>query len=887
MRLLSIAKSFFRSLFRKHEMDRELDDEIHSTVELLADQKIKDGMPADEARRAARIELGGVEQVKEEVRAIRVGAWLDTLLQDLKFGLRMLGKSPLFAAVGVFTLVLGIGVNSAFFSVVDAVLLRSLPFRNPGRLVAISETHPSFPNLGASVADFEDWKAEAHSFKGLTGYDPTTLAHSAIMVHGESDEIRAANVSHDFFPLLGISPAMGRNFLAQEDALGNGPVVILSNRLWKSEFGARTDIVGSSVRMNGKAYAVVGILPAGIRFPENVDAWLPLGNLDKADRANRFYHPLFAVGRLRQGVTVSEARAELAGIADRLAKAYPQTNHDFGVSLQPLLETYVGGLRRYLLILWIAVTMVLLIACANVASLLLVRATTRQREMALRSALGASRARLFRQGLTESMVLGVIGGALAILFAFATVPVLAKWLPKILDTPILQLHEIRVSPDVVVVTFAISLVSAAIFGLLPALNASQKDAGGVLQAQQRNSDAGGRRFTHRVIVGGEVALAVMVLVSAGLLVRSLQHLIATSPGFVTHHLLTMRIALPGEQYKSDQARIDFYQSLLTRLRTFPGVESVGTIDQTPLVSNLASGLASTRFLIADAPPLNPGDYPVANYRQVSPTYFQTMDIPLLQGRTFRADDLTRDEESGIVINRTLEERFFRVQNPIGRKILLGVAAGHLTKIPIIGVIGDTRDLSVDSPALAEMYFVGYGQVSTLVVRSTANASTTARAIRSAVMAIDPSIPIFDAQTGSQLVDRSIARQRCSAILLALFAAFALLLSAGGIYGVTSYTVARRTREIGTRMALGAQPRDILRLVLRQELIAPTVGLTTGIAGAFGATRLFSHLLYGVGATDPVTYCGVCTVIAVAALLACYLPAKRATRVDPMVSLRYE
>jgi putative ABC transport system permease protein len=878
--------TWLKSLFRRHAADQDLDDEIAVHLELMTDENIAKGMTPEQARRAARLELGGVEQVKEAVRTARTGAWLETLFQDARFGLRVLGKSPLFAAVGVLTLALGIGVNSAFFSVVDAVLIRSLPFRNPGRLVAISETHPSIPSMGASVADFADWKVEAHSFDGLAAYDPTTLAHSAIMLHGESDEIRAANVSHGLFPLLGISPAMGRNFLAQEDILGNGPVVILSNRLWKTQFDARTNIMGSSITMNGKSYTVVGILPAGIRFPENVDAWLPLGNLDKADRANRFYHPLFVIGRLRPGVTVSEARTELAGIAERLARAYPQTNHDFGVNLQPLLETYVGGLRRYLLILWIAVVLVLLIACANVASLLLVRATTRQREMALRSALGASRERLFRQGLTESIVLGSIGGLFAVLFACATVPVLANWLPQILDAPILHVHEIHVSPDVVALTFAISLVSAVIFGLLPALSASRRDAGSVLQAHQRSSDSGGR-LAHRMIVGGEVALAVMVLISAGLLVRSLQQLIATSPGFVVDHLLTMRISLSGERYRSDQARIGFYQSLFPRLRAMPGVEGVGTIDQTPLVSSFASSLASTRFLVAGAPPLRPGDYPVASFRQVSPTYFHTMGIPLLKGRTFRADDLTRDEESGMVINGTLEQRFFRGENPIGRKILLGVATGHLTKIPIVGVVGDTRDLSVDSPPVAEMYFVGFGQVSTLVVRSVANPSTTARAIRSAVLATDPSVPIFSAQTGSQLVDRSIARQRFSAMLLALFAAFALLLSAGGIYGVTSYAVARRTKEIGTRMALGAQPGHILRLVLRQEMIAPTVGLVIGIAGAFGATRLFSHLLYGVGAIDPLTYCGVCVIIAGATLFACYLPAKRATRVDPMVSLRYE
>jgi predicted permease len=874
-------RSSWRLLFHRNEIDGELDDEVRSHLALTTDQKIADGMNPEEARRTAQVELGGVEQVKERVREARATAWFDTLLQDIRFGLRMLRKNPGFTTVAVLTLALGIGANSAFFSLVDAVLLRSLPFRDAGRLVAISETHPSIPNIGASVADFDDWKVDAHSFEGLGVYDPTTLAHSVLMARGEPEELEAAIVSHDLFPLLGIRPAAGRNFLVREDALGNGQVAILSNRMWKIEFGGKPGILGSSITMNSKAYTVVGILPPGIRFPQNVDVWLPLGNLDEEDRATRFYHPLFVIGRLRSGVTVSEARSELAGIAERLATAYPRTNHEIGVSLQPLLDTYVGGLGRYLLILWTAVVLVLLITCANVASLLLVRATTREREMALRSALGAGRMRLFRQGLTESSVLGVIGGLFALLFACTAVRVLAKSLPQVLDAPILHLHEIRLSPDVVAMTFAISLISAAIFGLLPALNASRRGAGSVLQASQRVSDYGARRFTHRLIVGGEVALAVMLLVSAGLLVRSLQQLIATSPGFVADHLLTTRIALPGDEYKSHEAVGQFYRRLFSKLRVLPGVEGVATIDQTPLIPNLGV----TRFLVDGAAPVRSGDYPVANYRLVSPYYFRTMGIPLLRGRVLTQDDL--DHALVVLINRTLADEFFAGQNPIGRKLLFGVATGKPSAIPIVGVVGDVHDISIESPPPAEIYFPGFGQVSTLVVRSTAGSATMARAIRSAVLASDPSIPIFNAQTGSQLVDHSIARQRFAATLLALFAAFALLLSAGGIYGVTSYAVARRTQEIGTRLALGAQPRDILWLVLWQEMIAPASGLAIGTVGAFGATRLFSHLLYRVEVADPITYCGVSFVIAGAALLACYLPARRATRVDPMVSLRYD
>ena len=882
-RWLKKLSFWVRSLRHRRELDQELDDEIEYHLEARAEENIAAGMSAEEARRAARMELGGVEQVKERVRSARTGASFETLLQDLRFSLRMLRKRPGFSTVAVLTLALGIGANSAIFSIVDAALLKSLPFRDASRLVAISETHPSIPEIGASVADFEDWKEQSRSFTRLAAYDPTNFAHATLLVHNKPLDVQGVIVSHDLFPLLGISPMLGRNFLAQEDALGEGAVVILSNRTWSTHFDANPNILGQSITLNRKPYTVVGVLPPGIRFPENAELWLPLGNLDKDDRTNRFYHPLFVIGRLRTAVTVSQTRAEMGGIADRLASAYPQTNHQFGVNVRPLLETYVGGLRTYLLVLWAAVGLVLLIACANVASLLLTRWSARQQEMAVRSALGASRLRLIRQGLTESIVLAGLGGLFGLLVAWLSALWFSNWLGKMFAVPILRVHQIRIDPAVVGMTLLISTVSAALFGVLPAIHASRTHVERPLQSGWRASQSAQRQVTHRVLIAGEVALAIVVLVSTGLLVRTLRQLIATSPGFRADHLLTLRIALPSDAYKSGQELNSFYHRLLPKVRALPGVEDVGTISETPLIPSLAS----TRFLVQGSRPVRPGDYPVANFRMVSPSYFQTMDIPLLEGRWFGQGDLTLPPVPAVVINHTLAEEFLPGQNPIGRKLLLGVAAGKPTAIPIVGVVGDVRDVSMAAPPPAEMYFAGFGPVSTVVVRSATAPANLTPAIRASVAAVDPSQAIFGIETGEELVGQSIARQQFSTTLLALFSALALILGASGIYGVASYAVAQRTHEIGVRMALGAEPKSVLALILREEMLAPLIGIAVGVAGAMGATTVLSGLLYGVDAKDPVTYSAVCLMLAGVSFLACFIPARRAMRVEPMAALRHD
>jgi predicted permease len=882
MSLMTKIRMWARDLFHVKQSERELDAELRFDIAQRFEANIRTGMSREEAERSARREFGSTELAKEECRDTRGVRWLQDAGQDVRFGLRILRKNPGFTIVAVLTLALGIGANTAIFSVVDAVLLRSLPFRDAGRLVAISETHAALPELGASSADFSDWRAQAHSLQELAAYNWTSIGNSTLVVNGGALEVHAPIISSNLFPMLGIVPAIGRNFLPDEDKFGNGPVVILSDELWKTSFASDPNILGRSVALNQQTYTVVGVLPKDAGFPQGADIWLPLGSLTKDESTNRFYHPLLTVGRLADGASVTEARTEMEGIAARLESAYPQTNRGIGVSVGPLLDKYVGGLRSALLVLWAAVGLVLLIACANVASLLHARSTNREAEMALRHALGANRARLIRQGLTESVVLAGFGGLLGLSIAWAGLQLLSKWLAQMVDAPILEMHSIHIDVRILIATFCISIVSGILFGIFPAVRGSRNSASNMLQAGQRSSPTSRKRFAHRATVAAEVAIAVVVLISAGLLVRSLQQLIATSPGFRADHLLTARIALPNSKYNNAQTIAGFHQQLLAKLQALPGVEATAEVNQTPLVPN--TGV--TRFLVEGAPPRRPGDYPVANFRQVTPDYFRTMRIPLLKGRVLEDRDLAGTTQV-LVINRTLAEQFFPGQDAVGQKLLMGVATGKPTAVPIAGVVADVRDISIDSPAPAEIYFPGFTRVSTLVVRSTADPTSLAATVRNAVLAVDASQPIFEVQTATQLVDHSIARQRFAATLLGLFSLLALILAAGGIYGVTSYAVAARTREIGVRMALGAQPRDVLQMILRQEMFGAAIGIAIGSICALAATKLLSSMLYQVTPTDPITFCGVCIVLGGAVFLACYIPARRAMRVDPMIALRFE
>jgi putative ABC transport system permease protein len=814
------------------------------------------------------------------------GSILDSIRQDIRHGLRSLRQHPAFSVIAITTLALGIGANTAIFSILNAALLRSLPFRDPARLVIITETHPRAPEIGVSIPDYNDWREKSKSFSGFGAYASAATFTPALTGRGDPVQITGAIVTHDLFPVLGIAPSFGRNFTAEEDQDGKGPVVILSGELWKSRFGADPGILGRTINLDGQPFAVVGVFPPGVRFPQFADVFVPLGNLPGGppERTTRVHHPLFAVARIKTGVTRAQATAELTAIAAHLQQQYPDTNHGFGVKVESLQEKYLSGIRRTLMVLWAAVALVLLIACANVASLLLAQAGRRESELAVRITLGASPARVLRQLLTENMLLGFCGGGLGVALAWVSLPPLAEWIPRFFDAPVLKLHEIKLDLRVLLGAVAVTVISGILFGILPAWHASHRAPVTSLRGGGRTPGAASRR-AQRILVAAEVTLAVIVLSAAGLLARTVKELLNTSPGFRSDHLVTMRISLPATKYTDPNGNdvLNFYTRLFEHLKSMPGIENAGSIDQTPLVSNYQM----TRFLVEGQPAARPGDFPVAHMRFISPAYFQTMGIPLIKGREFDANDVTRTDNGVLLINETLARQYFPDQDPIGHNLMLGVMTPKPTPTPIIGIVGDTRDLSIDSPAPAEMYFAGFNLTETLVVRFSNDPAEAAVMVRHAVQDIDPTQPIYQVKTSEQLIGESMSRQKFSAAILCAFSFLALLLAAGGIYGVTSYVVGQRTQEVGLRMALGAQPADVTRFILSQELLAPALGLLIGLAGAFAADRLLANLLYRISPSDPFTHFAVAALLAFVALLACFIPTLAALRIDPMTALRHE
>jgi len=811
---------------------------------------------------------------------------LDSLFHDIRHGARTLRHHIAFSLIAISTLALGIGANTAIFSVLNAALLRSLPFRDPAELLAISETHPRAPELGASIPDYNDWRAQSKSFAAFGAYVTAATFNPALTGRGEPTQLHGAIVSHDLFPVLGIKPVMGRDFTADEDEPGKGQSVILSGELWKSHFAADPNILGQPIQLDGQGFTVVGIFPPGVRFPQYADLFVPLANLPNLaqEEQSRIHHYILAIARMRPGVTRARATAELTAIAARLQDAYPQTNHGFSVKVESLPDKYLGGLRRTLMVLWAAVALVLLIACANIASLLLAQASRRESEMAVRTTLGASPARILRQLLTENMVLSITGGILGIALAWLSLPLLAHWIPRFFDAPILQVHEIKLDLRVLLGAVALTLISGILFGVLPAWHASHQASVSGLRSAGRTPGGASRRAQH-VLVAVEVTLAVILLSGAGLLVRSVKQLLATSPGFRTDNLVSMRITLPASRYNDPNGLdvLNFYRRLFTQLKSIPGVENAGTIDQTPLVTSFAM----TRFLVQGQPETRPGEFPVAHLRIISTTYFQTMGIPLISGREFDDADVTRTDNGVLLINQALARQFFADQNPVGHNLMMGVMTPNPIPVPIIGVVGDTRDISIDSPAPAEMYFAGFGPDETLMVRSASDPQDTAVMVGHAVRDIDAALPIYQIRTSDQLIGDSMSRQKFSAALLGIFSLLALLLAAGGIYGVTSYVVGQRTQEVGLRMALGAQPSDVTRFILSQEMLAPALGLIVGVIGAFIADHLLASLLYGVSPADLPTHFGVAALLGVVAVTACYIPTRAALRIDPMTALRHE
>jgi putative ABC transport system permease protein len=869
--------SFLRNTFGKRRNDRDLDDEVHSYVDLLAEEKMRAGMYQEEARRSARLELGGVEQVKENVREVRAGAWLDSLFQDLRYGARMLRKNPGFTAVAVLTLALGIGANTAIFSVVSAVLLRPLPYANPQQLIVLRETTQSVGPHSPSYPDFLDWRKQSRTFSQMAAINNREFNLSGVV---QPENISGYAVSANCLSMLGVRPFLGRDFLPSEDAPGTAPVVLLSYALWQSHLGADPNAVGKSISLDGRSFTIIGVLPPNIRLPEKADVLAPIGvwtgDADMSDRGDR--GDMDALGRLASGATLLQAQAEMDTIAANLRKEYPATNSGVGISMATLQDELVGDSRSPILVLFGAVVFVLLIACVNVANLFLVRGAARTREIAVRQACGASRERLIRQMLTESFLLAFLGGGLGILFGALGIEGLRR----------LQFHPNHIGMDRSVLLFsAVMVVFVAIaFGLVPAWQASQPRVQETLKDGGRSSTAGAAQHRLRgLLVMAETALALVLLVGAGLMMKSMYRLLQVDPGFRPERVLTVEINLRTAQYSQAETTRNFWRQVLDKVRALPGVDTAALGTVLPLSGNHNRA----DITIEGLPTPDPGKFPHPDFHMVSPSYIDALSIPLLRGRNFTGAD-TDTAPQVALINATMARRFWPNEDPTGKRFHFGHPGSTEPWIEVIGVVGDTKLYGLSNPSRLELYLPlqqSHPNDMFLVLRSAIDPASLTPAVRDAVAGIDKDQPVFNVNTMNQLVDNSVATRHITLILLGLFSALALLLAAIGIYGVISYSVQQRTHEIGIRMALGAQRSDVLRLVVGHGVKLAALGTAIGIAAAFGLTRLMASLLFGVGAYDPVAFVAASILLLLVAIAACYIPARRAIAVDPMVALRYE
>jgi len=813
--------------------------------------------------------------------------YMGNLMDDIRYAVRRLLKNRGFTVVALIAIALGIGANSAMFSVINAVLLRPLPYHAPERLVTIWEQSPQrdLYEIPVCLANYRDWVDQNTVFEQISAY---TFGNLNLSGTGEPERLFAVRTSANLFPLVGATPLLGRQFLAEEDKEGANRVVILSHGLWQRRFGSDSRIVGQSVTLNNQSYTVVGVMPASFQFPvgfgylgkvlnDPVDVYVPIAAT--AEEASRGNFSFFSIGRLKQGVSIEQARAEMTAIEGRIVQQYPEENSGIGISLIPTHEQTVKEIRPALLVLLGAVAFLLLIACTNIANLLLARAASREREIAIRNALGASRIRLLRLLLTESIILSLAGGCLGLLLALWGTDALLAIAPD--NIP--RLSEVGVDGRVFGFTLAVSLLTGIIFGLIPAIHASKPDLNEALKEGSRGStgSAAGKRI-RSILVVVEVALSLVLLIGAGLMIRSLSRLQQIDLGFDPENVVALNLSLSSSKYPEEHQRVAFFQAALERLRSLSGVKSAGATTGLPLTLNLSG----SDFRIEGRPDPEPGTEVIIHTRSVSPGYFGTLGIRLIKGRDFTDRD-NSDAPKVAVINSDLSRTHFSGEDPLGKRITFDEGGSWIS---IAGVIDDVKQLGQDSSAQPEVYFP-YAQAThpsmSIVVRTASNPSSLVAAMKSQIQGIDQDLPVADVSTMEQLLSQSVSGRRFNMLLLTVFAVAALVLAAVGIYGVMSYSVSQRTHEIGIRMALGAQTSEVLKLVVRHGMFLTLAGLAVGFVASLLLTQLMSSMLFGVTATDPITFAAVSVLLAGVALGACFVPARRAAKVDPMVALRHE
>ena len=883
---------WFRRLFQKEKSETHLDAELRFHLERQVSDYIAKGMPPEEACRRARLDFGALESIKQQTREARRGNILETLFQDLRYAARMLRKNPGFTIAAAVTLALGIGANTAIFSIVNAVLLRPLPYKDSSRIVSIDVHTAMFPtfSMGASWPDFQQIRSQASSLEQVAAYSG---AEKTITEKGAPAILSLANVSGVFFDELGAKTQLGRMLTEQDTTPGQNHVVVLSDSLWRSRFGADSSILGKSIILDKEFYSVVGVAARGFDFPEKTEAWLPL-SLKPADQQNYSFFMLQVLGKLRPGQKIEELNAELGTIAARTMKDVPELHAGYSFSTQPILEERVSGSRSAYFVLLGAATLVLLIACANLASLLLARGSGRQREMALRAALGASPGRLLRQGLVESCLLALVGGVLGVILAAQGIDLFRAIAPA--DTP--RLSEISIDSTLLWFSLLTSLVAGILFGLVPARRAARMDPNEALKEGSGTSLGGARSARQsrlgETLVTVEVALAFILLVGSALMTLTVSRLLHQNPGFRTDHLLSFDLPQQS-QFPDNQA--DFaafakkqsahFKEIVEKIRQVPGVAAVTASDHGVLMgmTMMHSGLQ-----VDGAIPSTSKEERHAGARYIFPSYFQILGISLVRGREFTDRD-AGEAQPVVVVNEAMAREYWGTLDALGKRISTSKdEKGKPVWSEVIGVVADAREVRVRANP-SPTYFLpllqgGNGSIH-VMVRTLTDPDALAATISRQIWAAYPDQPVTHVMTMSRKISESIGDERLRSILLLVFAGIGFALALVGVYGVISYSVARRIQEIGIRMALGASPANVLRMVIRQGLIPVAIGVVLGAAGAFALAQVIASQLYGVKPTDPATFLGTTAIVLVVACFACWIPARRATKVDPMIALRYE